>query len=62
MKVIELLGEEHTKISSKELDQIVDMLAKEEMLAVQADIEEVLGKSLPDKELVKERGRHLKTP
>ena len=50
MRVIELLGRHHVNVSNETIDQIVDMLVKEEMLSVEADIEQVLEKSLPDDE------------
>jgi LETM1 and EF-hand domain-containing protein 1 len=41
-KVIELLGTEHVHISAKQIKQIIEMLAKEEMLEVEQKIESIL--------------------
>lgn len=62
MKVIELLGKESINLSGKEVDHIVDLLAREEMLAVEADIEETLGKSPPDEELDKGSMSNISSP
>ena len=40
LKVIELLGTAHTKMPAKEIRQIVEMLAKEDLLQVEENIEE----------------------
>jgi ribosomal protein L12E/L44/L45/RPP1/RPP2 len=42
-KVIELLGTEHVRIPAKQIRQIIDMMAKEEMLEVEKKIEHILG-------------------
>lgn len=46
-KVIELLGTEHVRIPGKQIRQIIEMLAKEEMLEVELKIEQLLGQSSP---------------
>jgi len=46
MKVIELLGTTHAKLPAKQIRQIVDMLAKEEMLEMEDNIEEDMDKAL----------------
>ena len=46
MKVIELLGTTHAKLPAKQIKQIVDMLAKEEMLEMEDNIEESMDKSI----------------
>ena len=48
VRVIELIGRDHVKLSGKQIDQIVDMLQKEEMLEVESNIEKVLDKTPPD--------------
>ena len=40
LKVIELLGTAHAKMPAKEIRQIVEMLAKEDLLQVEENIEE----------------------
>ena len=42
VKVIELLGREHVKLSSKQVNQIIDMLQKEDMLETERLIEKKL--------------------
>ena len=42
MKVIKLLGTEKVKLSGKQINNIIDMLEKEEMLEVEANIERLL--------------------
>ena len=49
MKVIELLGTTHAKLPAKQIRQIVDMLAKEEMLEMEDNIEEDMDKALRGK-------------
>ena len=49
-KVIELLGTEHVRIPSKQIRQIIEMLAKEEMLEVELKIEQLLGQPTPTTE------------
>ena len=44
MKVIELLGTVHAKLPAKQVRQIVEMLSKEELLKVEENIEQVMGK------------------
>jgi len=44
-KVIELLGTEHVNISAKQIKQIIEMLAKEEMLEVERKIESILSET-----------------
>ena len=52
MKVIELLGTTHAKLPAKQIRQIVDMLAKEEMLEMEDNIEEDMDKALRGKYLI----------
>ena len=47
MKVIELLGKEKMQLSGKQINNIIDMLEKEEMLEVESNIETLLIKSEP---------------
>ena len=42
VKVIELLGREHVKLSAKQINQIIDMLQKEDMLETEKLIEKKL--------------------
>ena len=42
VKVIELLGREHVKLSSKQINKIIDMLQKEDMLETEKLIEKKL--------------------
>ncbi len=44
LKVIELLGVEHTELPAKQVKQIIDVLSKEELLKVEENIEEILVK------------------
>lgn len=46
-RVVELLGTEHVRIPAKQIRQIIEMLAKEEMLEVERKIEHILGQSAP---------------
>eukprot|EP00095_Tigriopus_kingsejongensis_P003727 maker-scaffold357_size197762-snap-gene-0.42 protein:Tk03727 transcript:maker-scaffold357_size197762-snap-gene-0.42-mRNA-1 annotation:"paramyosin " len=48
LKVIELLGTEQIQLNSKQIKKILDMLEKEDMMQIEANIEEVLGRTLPD--------------
>jgi hypothetical protein len=41
-KVIELLGTDHVRIPAKQIRQVIEMLAKEEMLEVEQKIEQLL--------------------
>lgn len=50
LKVIELLGTEQIQLNSKQIKKILDMLEKEEMLEIEANIEEVLGSTPSDEE------------
>jgi hypothetical protein len=50
LKVIELLGTEQIQLNSKQIKKILDMLEKEDMLEIEANIEEVLGSTPSDEE------------
>lgn len=50
LAVLRLIGQENVKLSSKQLNALIDMLEKEEMLEVESDIEKVLVKLPPDEE------------
>ena len=45
LKVIELLGKEHVKLSGKQINQIVDMLQKEEMLETESSVEKIMSEA-----------------
>lgn len=63
LKVIELLGTEHVKMSADQIGKITDMLQKEEMLKMESDIERILNESDGDggatQETVEEKERRL---
>ena len=50
LKVIEMLGREHVKLSGKQINKIIDMLQKEEMLETESSIEKLMVKSPPDED------------
>lgn len=50
MKVIKLLGTEKVKLSGKQINNIIDMLEKEEMLEMESKIEHLLVKTEQIKE------------
>ncbi len=44
MRVIELLGKQHVEMAPKQINEIVDMLQKEEMMEIESHLEKVLVK------------------
>ena len=48
LKVVKLLGRQNINLSGKQINAVIDMLEKEEMLEVEADIEKVLVQSPTD--------------
>jgi hypothetical protein len=60
LKVIELLGREHVKLSGKQINQIIDMLQKEEMLETESSIEKLMTKAAGDDSVKKDLHGALK--
>ncbi len=58
LKVIELLGREHVKLSGKQINQIIEMLQKEEMLAIESNIEKLMTEA-PNDAGVDEKGASI---
>ena len=54
VKVIELLGREHVKLSPKQINKIIDMLQKEDMLETERLIEKKLKTEAGDEEEAQE--------
>ncbi|XP_050099926.1 mitochondrial proton/calcium exchanger protein isoform X1 [Anopheles aquasalis] len=55
LKVIETIGKENVKLNSKQVDELIDLLEKEEVLEAEDKIEKALTKSLEAKEKQKEQ-------
>ncbi|XP_019532119.2 mitochondrial proton/calcium exchanger protein isoform X2 [Aedes albopictus] len=55
LKVIEIIGQENVQLNSKQLDELIDLLDKEEVLEAEDKIEKALSKSLEAKEKQKEQ-------
>ncbi|XP_052869887.1 mitochondrial proton/calcium exchanger protein isoform X2 [Anopheles cruzii] len=55
LKVIETIGKENVKLSSKQVDELIDLLDKEEVLEAEDKIEKALTKSLEAKEKLQEQ-------
>ncbi|XP_065087181.1 mitochondrial proton/calcium exchanger protein isoform X2 [Ochlerotatus camptorhynchus] len=55
LKVIETIGQENVQLNSKQLDELIDLLDKEEILEAEDKIEKALSKSLEAKEKQKEQ-------
>jgi LETM1 and EF-hand domain-containing protein 1 len=60
MRVIALLGEQHGDLNPRQVNQIVDMLQKEEMMEIEGHLEKVLVKEPPGKEADKDAGEAAK--
>ncbi|XP_055607390.1 mitochondrial proton/calcium exchanger protein isoform X2 [Uranotaenia lowii] len=55
MKVLELIGKDNVHLNSKQMDELIDLLYKEEVLNAEDKIEKALIKSLEAKEKQKEQ-------
>ncbi|XP_049531642.1 mitochondrial proton/calcium exchanger protein isoform X2 [Anopheles darlingi] len=55
LKVIETIGKENVKLNSKQVDELIELLDKEEVLEAEDKIEKALTKSLEAKEKQKEQ-------
>ncbi|XP_058118687.1 mitochondrial proton/calcium exchanger protein isoform X2 [Anopheles coustani] len=55
LKVIETIGKENVKLNAKQVDELIDLLDKEEVLEAEDKIEKALTKSLEAKEKQKEQ-------
>lgn len=55
LKVIETIGKENVQLSGKQLDELIELLNKEEVLDAEDKIEKALSKSLEAKEKQKEQ-------
>ncbi|XP_055549964.1 mitochondrial proton/calcium exchanger protein isoform X5 [Wyeomyia smithii] len=55
LKVIETIGKENVQLKTKQLDELIDLLDKEEVLEAEDKIEKALTKSLEAKEKQKEQ-------
>ncbi|XP_058822009.1 mitochondrial proton/calcium exchanger protein isoform X2 [Topomyia yanbarensis] len=55
LKVIETIGKENVKLNAKQVDELIDLLDKEEVLEAEDKIEKALSKSLEAKEKQKEQ-------
>ncbi|XP_058062807.1 mitochondrial proton/calcium exchanger protein [Anopheles bellator] len=55
LKVIETIGKENVKLSAKQVDELIDLLDKEEVLEAEDKIEKALTKSLEAKEKLLEQ-------
>ncbi len=64
MRVIELLGKQHVEMAPKQINEIIDMLQKEDMMEVESNLEKVLvketGESSADKEEMLGEGEDLR--
>lgn len=55
LKVIEIIGQENVQLSSKQIDELIELMDKEEVLEAEDKIEKALNKSLEAKEKQKEQ-------
>ncbi|KAJ9576530.1 hypothetical protein L9F63_025571, partial [Diploptera punctata] len=55
LKVIELVGKENVKLNKKQIDEIVDLLSKEELIELEEQIEKALEKGNQHKETKKDK-------
>ncbi|XP_058448521.1 mitochondrial proton/calcium exchanger protein isoform X2 [Malaya genurostris] len=60
LKVIETIGKENVHLNAKQVDELIDLLDKEEVLEAEDKIEKALSKSLEAKEKQKEQERREK--
>ncbi|KAJ9593237.1 hypothetical protein L9F63_015210 [Diploptera punctata] len=55
LQVIELVGKENVKLNKKQIDEIVDLLSKEELIELEEQIEKALEKGNQHKETKKDK-------
>nr|XP_023022842.1 mitochondrial proton/calcium exchanger protein [Leptinotarsa decemlineata] len=60
LKVIEIIGKENVKLSAKQIDELIDLLDKEEILEVEDKIEKALQKDKEAKDAQKQASDQLK--
>jgi LETM1 and EF-hand domain-containing protein 1 len=52
VQVIELIGKEHVQLTTKQLDEIIELLEKEEAIEIETQIEKALEKQVPVEKIV----------
>lgn len=57
MQVIELVGNENVKIGKKQMDEIIELIDKEEKIELEGQIERILAKETQHKESAKQEKR-----